>query len=107
MGEVPDDEDDVDACRDNVYGDTHDPPIDLGDVTERIEPEANGEPGGPATTSTTKSTGWKRKFTSPVWDDMDEIFKTVNDVQKYDNKFDDVKLQRASNNTPGEACDVL
>ncbi|WVZ64240.1 LOW QUALITY PROTEIN: hypothetical protein U9M48_013792, partial [Paspalum notatum var. saurae] len=65
MGKVLDDEDDV-------------APIDLGDVPERVQPEANREPGDAATT---KSTGWKRKSTSPVWDGMDEIFETMNGVR--------------------------
>ncbi|WVZ98921.1 LOW QUALITY PROTEIN: hypothetical protein U9M48_044291 [Paspalum notatum var. saurae] len=80
MGVVPDDEDDGEAGRDDLFGETPDAPIDVGDGPER--PDANGEPGGAAaTTSTTKSTGRKRKSTSPVWEDMDEIFETVNGVQ--------------------------
>ncbi|WVZ83805.1 LOW QUALITY PROTEIN: hypothetical protein U9M48_030905 [Paspalum notatum var. saurae] len=80
MGVVPDDEDDGEAGRDDLFGETPDAPIDVGDGPKRID--ANGEPGGAtATASTTKSTGRKRKSTSPVWEDMDEIFETVNGVQ--------------------------
>ncbi|WVZ58765.1 hypothetical protein U9M48_008997 [Paspalum notatum var. saurae] len=82
MGVVPNDEDDGDAGRDDLFGETPDAPIDVGDGPERVQPDANGEPGGAAATaSTTKSTGRKRKSTSPVWEDMDEIFETVNGVQ--------------------------
>ncbi|WVZ53850.1 hypothetical protein U9M48_004738 [Paspalum notatum var. saurae] len=83
MGVVPDDEDDGEAGRDDLFGETPDAPIDVGDGPERVQPDANGEPGGAAATaSTTKSTGRKRKSTSPVWEDMDEIFETVNGVQE-------------------------
>ncbi|WVZ77496.1 hypothetical protein U9M48_025355 [Paspalum notatum var. saurae] len=82
MGVVPDDKDDGEAGRDDLFGETPDAPIDVGDGPERVQPDANGEPGGAAATaSTTKSTGRKRKSTSPVWEDMDEIFETVNGVQ--------------------------
>ena len=82
MGVVPDDEDDGEAGRDDLFGETPDAPIDVGDGPERVQPDANGEPGGAAAiVFTTKSTGRKRKSTSPVWEDMDEIFETVNGVQ--------------------------
>ncbi|WVZ56995.1 hypothetical protein U9M48_007443 [Paspalum notatum var. saurae] len=82
MGVVSDDEDDGEAGRDDLLGETPDAPIDVGDEPERFQPDTNREPGGAAATaSTTKSTGRKRKSTSPVWEDMDEIFETVNGVQ--------------------------
>ncbi|WVZ98879.1 LOW QUALITY PROTEIN: hypothetical protein U9M48_044254 [Paspalum notatum var. saurae] len=81
MGMRPDDEDDVEADRENMFGDTREGcPIDLDGVPERVEPEANGDPGagGGATASTTISTGRQRKPTSDVWDDMEEIFAIEN-----------------------------
>ncbi|WVZ51677.1 hypothetical protein U9M48_002793 [Paspalum notatum var. saurae] len=66
MGGVPDDEDDLEAGRDEQFGNTHEARIDLDDGNERVEPAADGEASGVATASTTISTGRKRKCTSDV-----------------------------------------
>ena len=80
LGMAPDDEDDVGAGQEELFGNTNDARIDI-DEGERVKlVTADGDPGG-ATASTTISTGKKRKCTSDVWDDMDKIFAIENGVE--------------------------
>jgi hypothetical protein len=82
--QVPDDVYDVhDGLDDHFCATAPTPTINLGDDSVVVEGATPlyGSSAATATASTIASIGRKRKCTSDVWEDMDKIFSTKNDVE--------------------------